>query len=116
MTIARNILHTLRRVVGNREPIAAQLLDANGDAVDLTGRTLYFRMVELSGGTVVVNNVAATVTDAATGLVQYSPAAEDVDTAGVYGCYFIDDNSPSRRWPADGARLQLELLAETDAG
>lgn len=103
----------LRRVVGNREAIGAALKDLSGAAVNVTGRTIVFRMVALSSGTVKVNNAAATLVDAADGEVSYTPSASDVDTAGDYAIYFLDTTeTPNKRWPYDGAVWVLRLLSE----
>ena len=109
----RNPVVVLERVVGNREAIAAQLLDNDGAAVNLTGLAMKFRMVEISTGTVIVNDADATIVDAATGKVSYTPESGDFDAAGLFACYFIDSTtSPPRRWPYDGARWQLNIKSE----
>lgn len=112
MPIPINPIQVLRRVVGNREPIAATMLDINGDVINLAGRSVSFRMVLISDGSVKVNSSSATVTSASEGKVAYSPSANDVNTAGTYAMYFVDDATPSRRWPYEAARFQLVLEAE----
>jgi hypothetical protein len=103
----------LARVVGNREAIGVTLKDLTGAVVDLTGRTIVFRMVALSDGSVKVNNAAATIDDAEDGEVSYTPTASDVDTAGDYAMYFLDTTSvPHKRWPYDGAVWLLRLVSE----
>lgn len=108
----RNRVDVLYRVVGNREPIGATLQDADGAAIDLSSRSVYFRMVDMSDGTVVVDSDAATKDDAANGQVSFTPAAGDVDTAGEYAIYFVDDASPPRRWPYEPAAWRLVIAAE----
>jgi len=110
--VTRNPETVVTRVVGNREAVAAELVDMNGAAVNLTGLTMVCRMVENTAGTVKLNNAAATIDVAADGKVSYTPAAIDVDTAGTYAVYFIDDATIDRRWPYDGPRFLLKLVAE----
>ena len=115
-TPATNSSVKIRRVVGNREAIGATLLDNNGNALNLTGKSIKFRMVHETGsskGTVKVNNATATIDTAASGQVSYTPDAADVDTAGLFACYFIDDDTIDRLFPYDGANLLLEIVAET---
>lgn len=113
-TPVRNPIKVLERITGNREPIAAQLLDMDGAAINLTGRTVVFRMVLIADGTVKINNAAATLDTASTGKVSYTPSASDVNTAGRYACYFLDTtDTPNKLWPYDGARFQLNIKAET---
>lgn len=114
MPLAANVLETVDRVVGNLEPIGAALKDIDGAALNLTGKTILFRMVLIaSPNTVVINNKAATLDVAASGEVSYSPSSGDMDTAGLYACYFIDDDIIDRLFPYDGANFQLNLMAET---
>lgn len=116
---AQNEREVMRRVLGNREAIGSTLLDNNGTAVNVTGLTIKFRMVAVTVpgvavGTVKVNNAAATLDVAASGKVSYTPAAIDVDTAGLWACYFIDDATIDRLWPYDGAKFLMRIVAETD--
>lgn len=63
--------------------LTATLTDSVGAAVDLTGATVTFRMVD-SAGTVVVAAGAVSITNAAAGEVSYSWQAGDVDTVGEF--------------------------------
>lgn len=75
--------HYLR--VGDRLPkLRRQLVDANGAAIDLTASTVAFRMWPQTGGALKINNGACAIVDAATGVVEYSWAAIDTDTAGTF--------------------------------
>ena len=69
--------------------LAATLLDANGDAVNLTGATVVFRMVPRHGGTAVIDNRSVTVVSAAAGTVSMTWQAADTDTEGTYLGNFI---------------------------
>lgn len=76
------------RALGTRlTPLQVALVDDENDAVDLTGLTVTFYMYD-EDGSAVVSAGSCTVTSATLGLVQYSFAANDVDTAGVYWGYF----------------------------
>lgn len=61
--------------------IAEQLFDGNGDPVNLAGASVKF-MAWFPGDAAVKINASATVTDAATGKVSYTPTALNTDTAG----------------------------------
>lgn len=102
--------------VGNRRTsIADTLIDADGDAIDLTGHTVAFRMIA-ADGTVKVDNAAATVDDATAGNVSYAWAAADVDTAGTYYYWWIvtrASNSKTERFPGDG-RKRLVILCPNE--
>lgn len=113
MPLAANTLKVVDRVVGNLELIGATLQDINEVALNLTGKTILFRMVLISDGSVKVNNQSASLDVAASGQVSYSPVTADMNTAGLYACYWIDDDTVDRLFPYDGANFQLNLLAET---
>jgi hypothetical protein len=59
------------------------------EAVDLTGATVKFRMVDDSDDSVKVDDKDATVDDATEGQVSYSWADADIDTAGNYWGWII---------------------------
>ena len=61
--------------------ISQQLLDSDGNAVDITGATIKFLMARR--GPLKVNGTATIVT-AATGMVKYQWVAADTDTVGLY--------------------------------
>lgn len=110
---ARNDIETLYRVVGNLEPIGFQLQDIDGNNLNIIGKTLKFRMVLIAGGTVKINNAACVIDTAADGLGHYQPTGTDFDTAGEYAAYVIDDDTVDRRFPYDGARWIIRVIAET---
>lgn len=77
-----------QRSLGTRlTPLQVALVDDDLDAIDLTGLTVTFYMYD-DLGTEIVSAGSCSITSASTGLVQYSFAANDVDTAGVYWGYF----------------------------
>ncbi len=112
---ARNELTVIRRIVGNIEPIGATLQDIDGAALDVTGLTILFRMVLIDDGSVKVANQAGAIDVALSGQVSYSPTIANMDTAGLYAMYMIDDTTRDRLFPYDGARWQLDLRLETAA-
>lgn len=98
-------------------PLAVQLKqkDSNGAlaAVNLTGLTVKFTMVN-SAGTVIVNEATTgvTVTTAASGLVQYDFQAADVVTSGTfYGWFTVYSGTEKDTYPAGGRKLTIEIAA-----
>lgn len=66
--------------------IRANLLDGDGNAVDVTAATIRFHMSE-PNGTVVID-AAGTIVNAAGGIVEYQWQAGDTDTAGYFNTEF----------------------------
>lgn len=112
---AQNERIILRRVVGSFEAIPGQLLDNQGTAINLSGKTIKCRIVDTDGGSVIVNNQEATIQDAATGKVSYSPSSLEVTALvkGKYACYFYDDDSVDKLYPYDGPRYLLKVVSES---
>lgn len=69
-------------------PVRATLTDYSGTAIDLTDATVTFRMVDANGNTVIAAG-ACTITNAATGEVQYQWAEADTDTPGRFRAEFV---------------------------
>ena len=63
--------------------IAATLQDDAGNAIDLTGASVNFHMIEQDSATVKVD-AAATIVSEANGQVKYNWIAADTDTVGVF--------------------------------
>lgn len=61
--------------------IAATLKWSDGSAVNLTGATVKFTMKK--GNTIIVNEAAVTIVDAATGSVRYDWVAADTKQTGI---------------------------------
>lgn len=115
MAVFQNPERVIERVIGNTEPFAAQLLDMDGEAVDLTGLTIACRMVRQPSGKVVINDEEATIEDAELGRVSYTPDAADVSIPGRHAVYFLDKTvEPYKRYPYDGAKYVINLKKETD--
>lgn len=115
MAYKRTTMETRTRVVGQREPITAQLLDQLEQPVNLTGLTITIEAVNVETGTVKFT-AAATISDAVLGKVGYVPIATDVDTAGLHAIYWIDNQNPPRRFPHDGARQLVNIVDKKSSG
>lgn len=75
--------------------LSFKLIDAEGDAIDLTGASATFTMKkyqDLSGRDVAVetkvNASAATITDATGGIVSYEWSAADINETGLFAGEF----------------------------
>lgn len=112
MTIRTNPIQTLVRVKKNLEAIGATLKDNTGVAIDLTGSTVSFRLVEQATGSVKIDNASANIDDAVAGKVSYQPSGTDFDTPGKYAAYFIINSSPAQLLPYDGARFIIRVVEE----
>ena len=91
---------------------AATLRDAETKAaINLTGDSVTFRMVELSDySVVVINNVAATLDVAASGQVSYPPAANDVDAAGTFAAWWIrTSGGKTEHFPSGGDYITVVI-------
>lgn len=69
-------------------PLAVVLENSAGVAQDLASASVTFSM-RLKGGAVKVNAASCTITNAATGSVEYRWALGDVDTVGLYEAEFV---------------------------
>lgn len=65
-------------------------IESTGTAIDLTGATIRFSMVNLSTNAIAINRQTAgvTITAAATGLFQYQWQSGDTATTGTYAPEF----------------------------
>lgn len=96
-----------------RTAIAATLRDASGVAVNLTGTTVAFKMVN-SANTVVIASEAATIDSATAGTVSYSPSAAFAAllAGDYYAWWVVTRTSDSRKdhFPPDGKRLRIRIV------
>ena len=107
----RNDIAPLVRVKGDLDAIGGTLVDINNKAIDITGQTITFRMVDAQG-VVKVDNQPAVIEDAAAGRVSYTPQAADVDTTGDFTMFFLANGV---RYPYDAAQWTLRITEETQA-
>lgn len=93
--------------------VSAILEDQDGSAINLTGDTVVFRMVDEATGNVKVNNQSANVDGAATGEVSYDWAANDTNTVGTYRAYFIRTTSGGLKehFPGNDAKFKVHVIA-----
>lgn len=108
----RNTIKVIERIVDDVQAIGITIQDNAGAAIDITGRTFTVDIVDMSDDSV-IGTRSASIVSAAAGTITFTPAAGDVDTAGHFALYAIDDSD--RRFPYDGARLQLHIKAAGDA-
>lgn len=113
MAIRTNPIQTLVRIKDNLEAIGATLKDNTGAAIDLTGKSVSFRLVDQATGTVKIDNAVAAIDDAMSGKVSYQPTGTDFDSVGTFAAYFILDETPDQRFPYDGARFLIKVVEET---
>jgi len=89
-----------RIIKGSRGP--ALKIQVSKDISSATSKV--FTMVSVKDGTIKVSQKAAAfITDGTDGGIQYSWAADDVDTVGdYYGWFEITLNSKIEKYPTDG--------------
>jgi hypothetical protein len=89
----------------------AQLVDADGVAINLTGQTVTFFMEEISSATSKVNGSAVTVVTPSTGHVRYDWASADVDTAAHYDAWFVRTSGGLKaHHPGQGKYLRVVFV------
>jgi len=76
------------RIGDSLVPLDAELFRTNASgvsaAVDLTGHTVTFTLINAATGAALITDDAVTITTAASGLVRYTWDAADIVTAGIY--------------------------------
>lgn len=103
----------IERMVGDRLTGIAATLVQNGSPVNLTGKTVVFRMVKANNDVKIAAGVA-TIVSAANGQVSYEFTADDVDTAGVYYAWWIVTGSGKPdHFPHDGRKYKITLISES---
>lgn len=111
---------THKRHVGDtRTALSLSLVQPNSagtdTAVDLSGLTVTFRMVDSSGVTKVAEtSERVTVVDASGGKVDIDFAAADVDTAGVFFGYVeVTESGEFDTFPVIRNELRIEIDGDT---
>ena len=99
---------------GDLDAPLGRTLQQDGVAVDLTGKTVEFKMVA-SDGTVTVDWTSSNVTivTASEGKVQYDFQSGDVDTAGTFYYWFrVVASSETKTFPPDGRKAKI-IITDT---
>ena len=88
-------------------------------AVDLTGLTVAFKLVNAATGAteIALTSTGVTVTTAATGQVQYDFSGAGVDTAGVYwGTFVVTQSTETDSFPVIQKDLKIVIDSDTISG
>ena len=112
---------THRRRVGDTRtvlPVALVQPNASGvlTAVDLTGLSVQFKMVNAATGAteIALTSTGVTVTTAATGQVQYDFSGAGVDTSGVYwGTFVVTQSTETDSFPVRTQDLRILIDSAT---
>ena len=114
--IHRRRLGDLRTVL----PVTLQQPDSTGTlaAVDLTGLSVTFRMVNAADGTtkIAATSTGVTIVTAASGTVNYDFSSTGVDAAGVYwGTFTVTESGETDAFPvaAKGLKIIIDSAAQT---
>lgn len=115
---------THRRRVGDLRtvlPVTLKQPDSNGDlqAVDLTGKTVTFKMVNAADGTTKISatSTGVTVVTAASGTVNYDFSSGGVDTAGVFwGTFIVTESTETDSFPVMQQGLKIIIDSDTQSG
>ena len=112
-----------RRVGDTRTVLPVALVQPNASgvltAVDLTGLSVQFKMVNAATGAteIALTSTGVTVTTAATGQLQYDFSAAGVDTAGVYwGTFVVTQSSETDSFPVIQKDLKIVIDSDTQSG
>lgn len=97
-------------------PVTLQQPNSSGvnTAVNLTGLTVKFKMVDKYGVDVVSETTTGvTVTTAASGECEYDWSSAGVDTAGKYYAYFtVTDSGESDHFPVESRDLIIQIYGD----
>jgi len=109
-----------RRTGDTRTVLPVALVQPNTSgvltAVDLTGLTVQFKMVNAATGAteIALTSTGVTVTTAATGQVQYDFSGAGVDTAGVYwGTFVVTQSTETDAFPVRTQDLRILIDSDT---
>jgi hypothetical protein len=115
---------THRRRVGDLRtvlPFALKQADSNGvlQAVDLTGKTVAFKMINAADGTtkIAATSTGVTVTTAAAGEGQYDFSGAGVNEAGVFlGTVIVTESGDADSFPVMQQGLKIVIDSDTQSG
>jgi len=103
---------TFERMVGDRLTPVSATLTQNGVVVNLTGKSVVFRMVA-ADNTVIVDNVAATIDSPTAGTVSYTFSASEVADPGTFfGWWIVTSGGLKDHFPHDGRKYKIVILSE----
>lgn len=88
-------------------------------AVNLTGKTVSFKMVNMADGTtkVAMTDTGVTVVTAASGAVDYDFQSGGVDAAGVYlGTFVVTSATETDSFPVKQQELRIIIDSDTQTG
>ena len=113
-----------RRRVGDLRtvlPVTLKQPDSNGDlqVVDLTSKSVTFKMVNAADGTTKIAATATgvTVVTAASGTVNYDFSSGGVDAAGVYwGTFIVTESAETDSFPVAQSELKIIIDSDTQSG
>ena len=115
---------THRRRVGDTRtvlPVTLQQPNESGvlAAVDLTGKTVQFKMVNAATNAVEIalTSTGVSVVTAASGTVNYDFSGAGVDTAGVYwGTFVVTESGETDSFPVIQKGLKIIIDSDTITG
>ena len=115
---------THRRRVGDLRtvlPVTLKQPDSNGDlqAVDLTGKTVTFKMVNAADGTTKISATSTGVTAVSEvgGTVNYDFSSGGVDEAGVFwGTFIVTESGDTDSFPVMQQGLKIVIDSDTQSG
>ena len=115
---------THRRRVGDLRtvlPVTLKQPDSNGDlqVVDLTGKTVTFKMINAADGTTKISatSTGVTVVTAASGTVNYDFSSGGVDEAGVFwGTFIVTESGDTDSFPVMQQGLRIIIDSDTQSG
>ena len=115
---------THRRRVGDTRtvlPVTLQQPNESGvlAAVDLTGKTVQFKMVNAATNAVEIalTSTGVSVVTAASGTVNYDFSGAGVDTAGVYwGTFVVTESGETDSFPVIQKDLKIIIDSDTITG
>lgn len=110
-----------RRRVGDLRtvlPVTLKQPDSNGDlqAVDLTGKSVTFKMVNAADGTtkIAATSTGITVVTAASGTVNYDFSSGGVDEAGKFlGTFIVTESGETDAFPVRTQDLVILIDSDT---
>ena len=113
-----------RRRVGDLRtvlPVTLQQPDSSGvlAAIDLTGLTVTFKMINAADGTtkIAATSTGVSVVSAAAGTVNYDFSSGGVDAAGVYwGTFLVTESGQTDAVPVRQKDLKIVIDSDTQTG